>query len=127
MTNDNSTSNMLKVSEVTFTDGVLNTPDAGTVFTLETGSADGSFLLKGADGKYIFRASGSTAVNMQETGADWTLTLGEGASRIAFATDASRCLFIRDNNPLQIRCYSTQNLTASGYYSTATIYKVVNP
>ena len=127
MTNDNSTSNMLKVSEVTFTDGVLNTPDAGTIFTLETGSADGSFLLKGADGKYIFRASGSTAVNMQETGADWTLTLGEGASRIAFATDASRCLFIRDNNPLQIRCYSTQNLTASGYYSTATIYKVVNP
>lgn len=127
MSNDNSTAGMLKVSEVTFTDGVLDTPDAGTVFTLETGSADGSFLLKGADGKYIFRASGSTAVNMQETGADWTLTLGEGASRIAFATDASRCLFIRDNNPLQIRCYSTQNLTASGYYSTATIYKVVNP
>ena len=127
MSNDNSTAGMLKVSEVTFTDGVLNTPDAGTIFTLETGSADGSFLLKGADGKYIFRASGSTAVNMQETGADWTLTLGEGASRIAFATDASRCLFIRDNNPLQIRCYSTQNLTASGYYSTATIYKVVNP
>ncbi len=127
MSNDNSTAGMLKVSEVTFTDGVLDTPDAGTVFTLETGSADGSFLLKGADGKYIFRASGSTAVNMQETGADWTLTLGEGASRIAFATDASCCLFIRDNNPLQIRCYSTQNLTASGYYSTATIYKVVNP
>ena len=124
MTNDNSTADMLAVVEVTFTDGVLDTVDDSAIFNLETGTAAGSFLLRDSGGKYVYRAS-KTAVNMKDAGNDWTLTLGEGASKITYTGDATRALFIRDNNPLQIRCYSTQNWSASGYYSTATIYKVV--
>ncbi|MBQ2154158.1 MAG: tyrosine-protein phosphatase, partial [Oscillospiraceae bacterium] len=124
MTNDNSTADMLAVVEVTFTDGVLDTVDDSAIFNLETGTAAGSFLLRDGGGKYVYRAS-KTAVNMKDAGNDWTLTLGEGASKITYTGDATRALFIRDNNPLQIRCYSTQNWSASDYYSTATIYKVV--
>ena len=124
MTNDNSTADMLAVVEVTFTDGVLDTVDDSAIFNLETGTAAGSFLLRDGGGKYVCRGS-KTAVNMKDAGNDWTLTLGEGASKITYTGDATRALFIRDNNPLQIRCYSTQNWSASGYYSTATIYKVV--
>ena len=124
MTNDNSTADMLAVVEVTFTDGVLDTVDDSAIFNLETGTAAGSFLLRDGGGKYVCRGS-KTAVNMKDAGNDWTLTLGEGASKITYTGDDTRALFIRDNNPLQIRCYSTQNWTASDYYSTATIYKVV--
>ena len=124
MTNDNSTADMLAVVEVTFTDGVLDTVDDSAIFNLETGTAAGSFLLRDGGGKYVCRGS-KTAVNMKDAGNDWTLTLGEGASKITYTGDDTRALFIRDNNPLQIRCYSTQNWSASGYYSTATIYKVV--
>ena len=124
MTNDNSTADMLAVVEVTFTDGVLDTVDDSAIFNLETGTAAGSFLLRDGGGKYVCRGS-KTAVNMKDAGNDWTLTLGEGASKITYTGDATRALFIRDNNPLQIRCYSTQNWSASDYYSTATIYKVV--
>ena len=124
MTNDNSTADMLAVVEVTFTDGVLDTVDDSAIFNLETGTAAGSFLLRDGGGKYVYRAS-KTAVNMKDAGNDWTLTLGEGASKITYTGDDTRALFIRDNNPLQIRCYSTQNWSASNYYSTATIYKVV--
>ena len=64
----------------------------------------------------------------QDAGSDWTLTPGAGTSRIKAANSTNRYLFVQSyENALRIKCYTEKNMTASGYYSTATIYKVVNP
>ena len=124
LANDTTISNALVPVEVTFTDGNLDTVDDIAVWTLEAGVTEGSFLLKDKDGKYISYGGSGTGISLAATGADWLLTFGEGSSRVTPSAVATRCLFIRDNSGLQVRCYAESNLTSDGYYGTCTIYKV---
>ena len=121
MTNDTTTSNALGVVEVTVEeDGTIASAADNAVWTLGAGAANGMFTLKDVDGKFITYESG-TALKLGDAGTDFAVTCGSETS--AIKPNDGRQIFLRDNNPLQFRCYSTTNLTASGYCSVLTVYK----
>ena len=126
MSSDVSENGVMTPVEVTVTDGVLTAADSSTVFTLAAGSAEGSYQIKTAEGKALNYSGSGTGIYLQDAGSDWTLTPGAGTSRIKAANSTNRYLYVQSyQNALRIKCYTEGNMTASGYYSTATIYKVV--
>ncbi|MBQ6281212.1 MAG: tyrosine-protein phosphatase [Oscillospiraceae bacterium] len=128
MSSDVSENGVMTPVEVTVTDGALTAADSSTVFTLAAGSAEGSYQIQTADGKALNYSGSGTGIYLQDAGSDWTLTPSAGTSRIKAANSTDRYLFVQNyQNALRIKCYTEGNMTASGYYSTATIYKVVNP
>ena len=128
MSSDVSENGVMTPVEVTVTDGALTAPDSSTVFTLAVGSAEGSYQIQTADGNALNYSGSGSGIYLQDAGSDWTLTPGAGTSRIKAANSTNRCLYVQNyQNALRIKCYTEGNMTASGYYSTATIYKVVNP
>ena len=128
MSSDVSENGVMTPVEVTVTDGALTAADSSTVFTLAAGSAEGSYQIQTAEGKALNYSGSGTGIHLQDAGSDWTLTPGAGTSRVKAANSTDRYLFVQNyQNALRIKCYTEGNMTASGYYSTATIYKVVNP
>ena len=128
MSSDVSENGVMTPVEVTVTDGALTAPDSSTVFTLAAGSAEGSYQIQTADGKALNYSGSGTGIYLQDAGSDWTLTPGAGTSRIKAANSTDRYLYVQNyQNALRIKCYTEGNMTASGFYATATIYKVVNP
>ena len=133
MTNDTSISNAMGAEEVTVNGDsvdVTATRSAGNeaVWTLASGSAAGTFLLRSSDGKYISWTS-STALKLSDSGVNFTLSCGKGTSSAIVSSTASeatvRGLIFRDNGgALQFRAYSMSNASASGYSGTLTIYKL---
>ena len=126
MSSDVSDYGIMTPVEVTFTDGALTAPDSSTVFTLAAGSEEGSYQLQTADGKALNYSSSGTGISLQDAGSDWTLTLGAGTSKVKAANATNRYLFVQNfQDALRIKCYTESNMTASNYYATATLYKVV--
>ena len=126
MSSDVSENGVMTPVEVTVTDGALTAADSSTVFTLAAGSAEGSYQIQTADGKALNYSGSNAGIYLQDAGSDWTLTPGAGTSRIKAANSTNRYLYVQSyQNALRIKCYTEGNMTASGYYSTATIYKVV--
>ena len=127
MTNNTSVNNALGVAAVTLNeDGNIAAAPAGAAWTLEAGAVTGSFVLKDEDGKYITYTSGTT-LKLGDAGADFVVTCGAGTAAVKPQKDSTRQIFLRDNSGvLQFRCYSTGNLTASGYCGVLTIYKYVS-
>ncbi|MBQ6431460.1 MAG: hypothetical protein IJJ99_06275, partial [Oscillospiraceae bacterium] len=133
MTNDASINNALGAEEVTVNGDSVDvavTRSAGSeaVWTLASGSAAGTFLLRSSDGKYINWTTGTT-LKLADSGANLTLTCGKGTSSAVVTATASeatvRALIFRDNGgQLQFRAYSQSNATSSGYSAVLTIYKL---
>ncbi|MGM9650995.1 MAG: hypothetical protein ACI3VX_03530, partial [Faecousia sp.] len=127
--NDNTTvSNALNAEEVTVSGSSLILPEGADVeWEVCAGSAEGTFTLKSSDGKYIYNTS-STAVSLQDTGSDLTITCGKDTSVLLLTSTATattvRNLFLRMNNGVpQFRFYSTANSSTAGYSSVLTIWK----
>ena len=129
LTNDDGTvSNALAATEIAVTDGVPQPGEADLIWTVAAGSEAGSFLLKNSAGQSISYGGSGSGLSLSDTGADLKITPGDGSAVIEYAGNASRRIFFRMNNSVpQFRMYSTNNLTATGYSSVMTLYKVVEP
>ena len=127
MTNDVPVNNALGVAEVTINeDGYIETAPTGASWILETGTASGSFVLKDENGLYIYDPSGTT-LKLSADKSDFTATCGNGTAGFDLVTTSAtaRRIFMRDNNPMQFRCYATSNMSGDGYCAVLTIYKYV--
>ena len=131
MVNDGATvSNALNACEVTVSGSNVEIGAQDVVWEVCAGSAEGTFLLKSSDGKYINWTPNTTLKLNETTGADLSITCGSGTSQLLLAATASgktqRALAFRMNSGVpQFRGYALSNATGE-YSQVITIYKAVN-
>ena len=126
MANDNATVyNSLVATEVTVSGSEVAFGDADVVWKVVAGSAEGSYRLQDKDGKYISWTSG-TALSLSNTGADFTVTCGEGTSSILPVGDSTRGLVFRDSatSGPYFRAYPYSTATQDKYSTVLTIYTI---
>ena len=129
MANDTATTaNALAAVELPFADGQPLPGEADLIWTVASGSQEGTFLLKNSAGQAISYGGSGSALSLSDAGADLRITPGEGSAVLEYAGNATRRIFFRMNNGVpQFRMYSTNNLEASGYSAVLTLYKVIEP
>ncbi len=121
------TEGALAAEGITVTDKTVTPASSAVVWEVIAGSADGSCLLRDADGKCIYWSGTTTALTLNAIGSELTITCGEGTSSLLFGTDAStgttRTLAFRMSQEIpQFRAYSVSNSTGQ-YSQVLTVFK----
>ena len=109
-------------AEITVTDNKADSSNADAIWEVCAGSADGTFKLKNADGKYLSWTS-SSAISYNDTGVDLTITYASSVWTIA--VDASRSVALQEyQGSPRFRAYANSNASSATYSFAISFFKL---